>query len=228
MSHNLEYRFLDSIRESYTKYTEHGARSTEKLRPLHQWIADEMLRALGEGWVAQSLRKEKQGGEDKIAGKYYDKNVDISISKEGGTPLAIISVKFIASNFKQNANNYFEHLMGETANLRRAGVGFGYFMVLPAVVPYFKRDGTVAHSKVVANKDLQKYVNLGQDDDYPHKPEVMGIVIISLPTNLQNADEITLTNLQDMHVSEEIKNALREFSLPNFIHHMKALVEAKG
>lgn len=142
--------------------------------------------------------------------------------------MAIISVKFIASNFKQNANNYFEHLMGETANLRRAGVGFGYFMVLPEVVPYFKKDGTVAHSEIIGNKHLQKYVNLDQDDDYPHKPEVMGIVIISLPTNLQNADEITLTNLQDMQVSEEIKNALREFSLPNFIHHMKALVEAKG
>ena len=224
----IDDRFLSAVRESYSRYNQHGARSNEKLRPIHQWLADEMLIALGQGCVVKSLRTDSAGGEETIPGKYYDKKVDIAISKEDGAPLAIISVKFITSNFKQNANNYFEHLMGETANIRRAEVGFGHFMVLPAILPYLTKGGTITRTEVIGDHHLQKYANLEKDDDYPHKPDVIGIVIISLPKDLQNADEIELKNLEEMQVSEAVRAALYKFSPRSFIQKMKTLVEAKG
>ena len=39
MSYN-EQTFLAAIQTSYIKYKEHGARSTEKLKPLHLFVAD--------------------------------------------------------------------------------------------------------------------------------------------------------------------------------------------
>ena len=106
-NHSALYdRFICAVQKSYDAYRKHGARSNQKLRPLHQWVADEMKTALGKEYETQSLRIDN-GSEETISGKYYDKTVDVSISKTGGAPLAIVSIKFITSNFKQNANNLF-------------------------------------------------------------------------------------------------------------------------
>lgn len=35
-----EKQFLTAIEESFNAYKEHGARSTEKLKPIHKFIAD--------------------------------------------------------------------------------------------------------------------------------------------------------------------------------------------
>jgi len=225
----LENRFILAVRESYAAYNEHGARSNQKLRPLHQWVADEMRRMLGGGYSLQSLRKDSEGGESTVAGKYYDKTVDVSIARVGHAPLAIISIKFITSNFKQNANNYFEHLMGETANLRRGGILFGHLMVLPTVVPYLKRGGAIAHEERISNRHLKKYVKLGQDDDYPHRPDAMGIGLISLPLDdLSDAHKIELADLTEMEISESVRAALQnEFSVPRFMRAMQRLIQAK-
>lgn len=225
----LEDRFILAVRESYTAYNEYGARSNQKLRPLHQWVADEMQRMLGDGYALQSLRKGDEGGEDTVAGKYYDKTVDVSIAKVGGAPMAIVSIKFITSNFKQNANNYFEHLMGETANLRRGGIIFGHLMVLPTVVPYLKRGGAIAREERISNRHLQKYVKLGQDNDYPHRPDAMGIGLISLPLDdLRDVGRIELADLNAMDIKPKVRAALmNEFSVPRFMRDMTRLVEAK-
>lgn len=225
----LEGRFILAVRESYAAYNEHGARSNQKLRPLHQWVADEMQRMLGGGYSLQSLRKGDEGGEETVAGKYYDKTVDVSIAKYGGAPMAIISIKFITSNFKQNANNYFEHLMGETANLRRNDIVFGHLMVLPTVVPYLKRGGAIDHEEHISTQHLQKYVKLGQDNDYPHRPDAMGIGLISLPLDdLSDVRRINLANLDTMDIKPKVRAALEnKFSVPRFMRDMKRLVEMK-
>lgn len=226
----LNSRFICAVQESYASYTEHGARSPKKLLPLHQWVADEMQSVLGEEHAMKSLRKDGEGKEEKIEGKYYDKNVDISISKQDSVPLAIISIKFVTSNFQQNANNYFEHLMGETANIRRTNVGVGHLMVLPYKLPYLNNQSDVTKIEIIKNSHLQKYVKLAQDGNHPHRPDATGIVIISLPIDdLENHNEVTLMNLDEMCVTAEVKRALsNDFSIHNFISTMKILVEAKG
>jgi len=226
----LENRFILAVRESYGEYLAYGARSSRKLRPLHQWVADEMQNALRGGYAVQSLRKEKQGGEETIAGRYYDKAVDVSIAKGGGAPVATISIKFVTSNFRQNANNYFEHLMGETANIRRNDIIFGHLMVLPTVLPYFKKSGEIDREERVLNRHLQKYVELGCDDDYPHRPDAMGIGLVSLPLDdLSDVCRIEPANLAEMEISQSVRAALeREFSVPYFMRNMKKRIEEKA
>jgi len=226
----LENRFILAVRESYTQYLAYGSRSSRKLRPLHQWVADEMQSALGEGYAVQSLRKNEQDGEETVAGKYYDKTVDVSIAKGDGASMAIISIKFVTSNFRQNANNYLENLMGETANLRRNDIIFGHLMVLPTVLPYFKRSGEIGREERVSNRHLKKYVELGCDDDYPHRPDAMGIGLVSLPLDdLSDVRRIEPANLAEMEISQSVRAALeKEFSVPYFMRNMKKRIEEKA
>ena len=35
-----EKEFLEAIKKSFKKYKEHGSRSTEKLKPIHNYIAN--------------------------------------------------------------------------------------------------------------------------------------------------------------------------------------------
>ncbi len=85
------------------------------------------------------------GKEVQTEGEYYTKIIDVAIVKRGVKVIKkrvgfksvfyipeiemAISIKFITSNFKQNANNYFENLLGECANLRVRGIKFGHFVV---------------------------------------------------------------------------------------------------
>ena len=222
----MEDECLDAIRESYAEYNKRGAQSPKKLHPLHQWVADVMKGLLGAEYDIQSFRKGGDGHEKTISGKYYKKTVDVSISK-GGIDLGIISIKFIASNFKQNANNYFENLMGETANLRRKNIIFGHFMVIPNEIPYFKSDKSLKHYEKLSTEHLRKYVLLGQDDNHPHRPDALGIAVISLPLDtLEDASKIEWQDVESMSVSEDVKNALSaQFSVTSFMHKMKQLIE---
>jgi len=231
---NLNARFLNALRESYIAYEKYGSRSNKKLRPLHQWLANEMQNVLKRKYIIQSLAKGSSGREKQVSGKYYIKTVDISLSRDDhartdNSPLAVISMKFVTSNFQQNANNYFEHLMGETANIRRRGVIFGHFMVLPNKIPYHAKDESFKKWEYIKSHHLRKYVNLEQDNDYPHKPDVMGISLISLPDNiLDDSSKVEFANLAETKLDDDIKNALKkQFSVSSFIDNMKNLIEPK-
>ena len=125
---DLENSFLNAISESFKAYNKYGARSNKKLIPIHKWFAEVIESRLGNKYYTRCLGN---GGEHKLNGKYYPKDLDISIfNKETDKLVATISFKFVTSNYKQNANNYFENLLGETANIRRVNVGFAHFLVL--------------------------------------------------------------------------------------------------
>lgn len=63
------------------------------------------------------------GKEMKLDGRYIDKVVDITILKNS-KPIAGIGVKFVMQNYSQNSNNYFENMLGETANIRCANIPY--------------------------------------------------------------------------------------------------------
>lgn len=128
--------FLIAISKTFRNYNTFGARSNKKLIPIHKWFAEIIESKLGKGYSVKSLGK---GGEFKVDGKYYPKTLDISIFKNQKI-IATISFKFITSNYKQNSNNYFENLLGETANIRRVNIGFAHFLVLRAHTPYYDKN----------------------------------------------------------------------------------------
>ncbi|NCT01020.1 MAG: hypothetical protein COS36_04755 [Candidatus Altarchaeum sp. CG03_land_8_20_14_0_80_32_618] len=227
-----EQKFLKAINDAFGAYNTYGARSNKKLIPVHKWFANIIEANLGTGYSVMSLGKE-EGKEYTIEGKYYPKTVDISVFKVENKKkkiISIISFKFVTSNYKQNANNYFENLLGETANIRRIGVGFAHFLVLRGHTPYYDKAagselGELKKIEILHEKDLLKYVKLFNDLDFPHKPEVLGIAVI----DFDDKGNAYFVNINKLELSEEIKNTLNtDLSLANFIKKFIALCQLKS
>ena len=218
--------FLKAIAETFRAYNEFGARSNKKLIPIHKWFANYLKDNLGKGYSVMSLGS---SGEAKINGKYYPKNLDISVIKNDKV-LTTISFKFVTSNYKQNANNYFENLLGETANIRRVNVGFAHFLVLRAKTPYYDKNkgnlrGKTIKIETINDHDLSKYIKLFQDNDFPHKPDVLGISIL----DFNERGEPSVSNLQMLGISKANSDILdKELGLKKFLDRFIALCKLKS
>lgn len=169
------------------------------------------------------------GKEARFNGKYYPKKLDIAVFKDEKI-ITTISFKFITSNYKQNANNYFEQLMGETANIRRQGVAFAYFVVFRGDTPYFAKNkgnlrGKQKKTEIIKEKDLQKYIKLFKDMDFPHKPDLIEICFLDFDQN----KKAKFVNLDNFDFSSETKQLLKnEFSLNKFLDKFTHLVNLKS
>lgn len=222
----MKNSFLIAISKTFRAYNTFGARSNKKLIPIHKWFAEIIENKLGKGYSVKSLGKD---GEFKLDGKYYPKTLDISIFKNQKI-IATISFKFVTSNYKQNSNNYFENLLGETANVRRVNIGFAHFLVLRAHTPYYDKNkgnlrGQEKKIEILNEGDLVKYVKLFNDLDFPHKPEVLGMAII----DFDRRGHAYFVDLKNLGLAEETKNIIEnQFSIENFIEKVIALCKLKA
>jgi len=222
----MKESFLKAISKTFRAYNTFGARSNKKLIPIHKWFADIIESKLGKGYAVRSLGKD---GEFKLDGKYYPKTLDIAIFKNKKI-IATISFKFVTSNYKQNSNNYFENLLGETANIRRVNIGFAHFLVLRAHTPYYDKNignlrGKEKKIEILNENDLVKYVKLFNDLDFPHKPEVLGMAII----DFDKRKHAYFENLGNLKLSTETKHILEnQLSITNFIEKTVALCKLKS
>ena len=74
--------FLKVISNSFCKFLEKGtSRSTDKLKPLHGAIAQDLHQRLGNNYdiLSQGYLHDKEG---QIRGRYIDKWVDITVKRE--------------------------------------------------------------------------------------------------------------------------------------------------
>lgn len=160
------------------------SRSTDKLKPLHGAIAKDIAHRLGrdyEVW-AQGYLHDKEAD---IAGRYINKKVDITI-KHAGQPVAGIAVKFVMQNYSQNSNNYFENMLGETANIRCAHFPYFQVFIILDSIPYYKNDKTISKWETFSDHNIDKYVKLSEDDVelFFHTPNKTLIYVVHLPTPL--------------------------------------------
>ena len=133
---------IQAISASFQKYQEFGAQSTEKLKPIHKFLADTLQQIFGNEYELHYLGSDSK--EKTVEGKYYPKNIDMTITKEN-KPIFCVGLKFVTSNYKQNANNYFENMMGETANIQaNTGLPYAHVIILRHETPYYKK-GVVFH-----------------------------------------------------------------------------------
>ena len=174
----FESEFLGAAGESLALYREHGARSPCKLHPVHGCIAAFVLRELGEGYEVKSLGI-GDNKEATVGGQYYDKKVDITVAKNG-RDIAVVSFKFVTSNYKQNSVNYFEHMLGETANLRRKNIGFAHVFILRGDMPYLSRGGKVKKVEKITGHNLDKYIRLFKDCEmHMHRPDLLAVALVT-------------------------------------------------
>lgn len=190
---------IQAIAESFQKYKEFGARSTEKLKPLHKFFADRLQEIFGFAYELhfdsgktqfktvtyttpkQQETKTKQVPvtELTVEGQYYPKDIDMAVTYQG-KPVFCLGLKFITSNFSQNANNYFENMMGETANIQRKNVPYAQVIIFRKQIPYYKKDGSVQRWESVTEKDLTKYLRLMYDTHFPHQPKAIGLLFVDI------------------------------------------------
>ena len=97
--------------------------------------------------------------EAKITGGYYDKIVDIAIKLKEKV-VGVVGIKFVMQNYAQNANNYFENLLGETINIQLTAIPYFKVLFLQRETPYFKTDGTILKMEKITEKVTKKYLNL--------------------------------------------------------------------
>ena len=174
-------QFLDVIRESFRIYlSKDTSRSNAKLKVLHGNIAKDVKELFGPGYtvLSQGIGNDSEGC---IQGRYYPKNVDITVSKNG-KPIAGYAVKFVVRNYSQNSNNYFENMLGETANIRANSIPYFQIFIIFEKVPYYKNGGAFQKYDVLTEHNLEKYYALSKDDpaSYLHTPDKTLFVILKL------------------------------------------------
>lgn len=174
--------FLQVISKSFGAFLEKGtSRSTDKLKPLHGAIAQDIAERLGpdyEVW-SQGFLYDREAD---MVGRYVNKKVDITI-KLRGKPVAGIAVKFVMQNYSQNSNNYFENMLGETANIRCNHCPYFQVFIILDRLPYYKKDKTISKWETFSDHNISKYVKLSQDDIdvYFHTPNKTLIYVVHLP-----------------------------------------------
>ncbi|PIF01890.1 MAG: hypothetical protein CR965_01160 [Paludibacter sp.] len=173
--------FLECISKSFQIFLETGSRSNQKLKILHGQIAEDLSLRLGKDYRIKSLGY-KEGKEDKIQGRYLDKNVDITILKEDN-PIAGIGIKFVMQNYSQNSNNYFENMLGETANIRSNNIPYFQMFIIPEQLPYYKKSGVFSHWELFTKHNAKKYLVLSTDniEHFFHTPTKTLLFIVKLP-----------------------------------------------
>ena len=186
--------FLETIKESFLVYLKTGARSNEKLKVLHGAISTDINHRLGNRKYTVASLGYGMGKEKTIDGRYIDKAVDITIS-EGGKAVAGIAVKFVMSNYSQNSNNYFENMLGETANIRSAQIPYFQIFLIPDKLPYYDKKGNISKWETITRHNLEKYIRLSNDntDAFMHTPNKTLVYIVHLHSEhtpeLTTADE---------------------------------------
>lgn len=187
--------FIESIKNLYQVYLNTHRRSSAKLKPFHGKIAEDLQSRLGNEYIVRSLGFQ-EGKESLVSGRYFDKKVDISVfKKENGQEIAIggLAIKSIMTNYAQNSNNYFEDMLGETANLRSNGKLYFQLLVLPEQMPYFgdKKQNKkiskdiITHIETLTNHNLEKYIKLSNDDisTFIHSPNKTLLYVIKTIDN---------------------------------------------
>lgn len=192
--------FISVIKSSFATYLEvETSRSTAKLKSLHGHIANDLKNVLGEEFSIQSqgIGNDKEG---LIKGRYYPKNVDITVNKDG-KPVAGYSVKFVMRNYSQNSNNYFENMLGETANIRSNSIPYFQIFIIFDKVPYYSKDGDFKRYDVMSEHNLDKYLVLSRDDPntFFHTPDKTLIALIKLKEKSPNYIFANTTEYNDFY-----------------------------
>lgn len=166
-------QFLDKVLVSFKEFISIGtSRSTAKLKPLHGAIAADIAEYLGDDYKVYS-QGFGDGKEKKIDGRYIDKMVDVTIENaQTKQPVAGIGVKFVMQNYSQNSNNYFENMLGETANIRATSCPYFQIFIILDKLPYYKRGGGIKKWEEFTDHNMSKYCKLSADniDVFMHTP----------------------------------------------------------
>lgn len=176
--------FLSTIRCSFEEFLVSGtSRSTKKLKPLHGTIAKDIAGRLGDGYtvVSQGWGDDR---EEEMQGRYINKKVDITVMK-GNKAVAGIGVKFVMQNYSQNSNNYFENMLGETANIRANNLLYFQIFIVLDNLPHYDKARKINAWETITAHNIEKYRTLSRDNikTFFHAPDKTLMYVVHIPDN---------------------------------------------
>ena len=246
----MNTEFNKKLLESYQIYAgsdKDYARSNAKLKPIHGYIANSInIKTNGEYHIlAQGFGEDK---EKNVSGTYYNKNVDITVSKLNNgieKDIAGVEVKIFASSIGKNSVNYIENCMGATANLQSDGFSVAQFVVAPTYSTWYNKQGVLTKIEQLSEHNIRKYFNLdtiNMNNAY-HKPNLLYFGLIDTgnyeyltknlgkkidKNELLNSYKISSVNYNNLPYSSEIKSWLeKRGDYDNFINAFCGLVKYK-
>ncbi len=178
---------MQTIKNSFITFLKTHPRSNKKLIVLHGAIANDIKNRLGQEYNVRSLGV-GDNKEGKMGGRYMEKTTDVLISKNEDD-IAGIGVKFVMNNYSHNSNNYFENMLGETANIRTNNKEYFQILILPEEMPYYNNKGKITKWEKITNHNVDKYIVLSKDNTgrYFHTPVKTLLFIIKFPECDHNA-----------------------------------------
>lgn len=229
---------------AYSKPAYNGTRSSKKLVPFHSYIAESIDTITNNQYTIHSLGY-KDSKEKAVKGKYYDKNIDITISNNDVDLLAV-EIKVINANYGKNGKNYFENNLGATANIKRNGIPLSQIIIIPSYVPCFAADGRLQRIEYLTSTRLNPYVKLDNDiiANLFHKADVTYIYIVDTNNKefleahinqkldkqkLSDSYNITTADINMLNVSDEIKQFLnKQQNFSAYISALKNIIELEN
>jgi hypothetical protein len=177
------------------------SRSTAKLKSLHGKIAQDIKESFGPGYtvLSQGIGSDSEGS---IKGRYYSKKVDITVRKDD-KDVAGFAVKFVMRNYSQNSNNYYENMLGETANIRANSIPYFQIFIVFDKVPYYEKDGYLKKYEMLTEHNLEKYYALSKDNpaSFLHTPDKTLFVVLKLKEKSPFPDFKNSTEYADYYKS---------------------------
>lgn len=179
-SHKKIDDLLEEIKKSFifVSETENGNRSSIKVDSLHNVVANHLQSLLGEEYIVRT--KLKTGKEETLGGRYYNKKTDIVVERaKDGKHLAGIGLKSILSSYGKNKNNYFENMLGETANIRSNNIPYFQIIILPYKTPDFTKS-SIRRFTFLSSANLFPYQKLSEDNtlSFFHTPNKTLLLIV--------------------------------------------------
>jgi len=222
-----EKSFIVAVEESFRMYKERGARSTEKLKPLHKYIAGVLKSIWGNGFEVHYMGQDTK--ELKVTGKYYPKKIDITITRND-KPVFCLGIKFVISSLSSNIYNYFEQMMGETANIQTKRIPYAQVIIFQHKTP--KEDPSkgknIAKIKLqkLRDQDIKKYMTLINDPKKQYCPHSIGIPVIDIAWT-KTRNKVSMTDVKKAF-SEDIAEALKtKLSLQHLFREIKKYKKEK-
>lgn len=208
---------LSTLKEAFTTFLQTGSRSNKKLLILHNKVATDILSLLGNDYSVKSLGV-GDNKEASLKGRYFDKKVDITFfKKEGEKEVAVagLGVKMVMQNYAQNSNNYFENMMGETANLRSNNMPYFQLLAIPDKLPYYDDNKAITKWEGFSVHHATKYVMMSKDnvDMYMHTPTKTLLFAYHIPDATKPLT--TKKEYKDYYL-KSIKNSSLSLSTTNY------------
>ena len=163
---NINESFLEAINKGYKNYSIHGARSNQKIRPIHGRIGEVLEKMLPkeEGYEIEALGLTDSEGQTPMSNGHM-KNTDIRIC-QNNIIKGFIEVKCAMSSYGKNKQNYQENMIGECAMVKDClnedgnEIPVWYMSIIPQHVPNVDNNGKIVSIETFNEEDALSYQKL--------------------------------------------------------------------